>query len=329
MIRLRIGYLFTGIVTGFILLVSFLTTIPDGKLHVVFCDVGQGDGIYIRFPDGKDMVIDGGPASPSQGGSGTKIISCLSRHMPFWDRAIDVVVLTHPQRDHMDGLISVLERYTVSYMLRSDVATNTEGFATLKKRIAEKKVIEKFAQTGEVIDIGAVHLSILWPSTEQIASMKPRLSLDSRQTVLGASIDPAVKAAQNVNDASIVLSLSYGSFDALFPGDADSRIQPKLLSAVHSFARDGVLDLLKVPHHGSKAGMTDQFLQEMSFKTTSHVKPESHIPLAVISVGKNSYGHPAPEALSKLEQAGFTIQRTDKKGDIEVVSDGRVWSVKK
>jgi len=321
MIRLRIGYLFTGIVTGFILVVSFLTTIPDGKLHIVFCDVGQGDGIYVRFPDGKDMVIDGGP--------GTKIIPCLSRYMPFWDRTIDMVALTHPQRDHMDGLISVLTRYSVSYVLRSDVDANTEGFATLKKRIAEKKVTEKFAQTGEVIDVGAVHLSILWPSSEQIASMKPRLSLDSRQTVLGASVGPTFNASQNVNDASIVLSLSYGSFDALFPGDADSRIQPKLLSAVHSFARDGVLDLLKVPHHGSKTGMTDQFLQKMSFKNMPRVDLDSQVPLAVISVGKNSYGHPAPEVLSKLEQTGFTIQRTDKEGDIEVVSDGRVWSVKK
>jgi competence protein ComEC len=329
MIRLRIGYLITGIITGCILVFSFIGTIPDGKLHIVFCDVGQGDGIYIRFPDGRDMVVDGG--------MGTKIISCLSHHMPFWDRTIDIALLTHPQKDHMDGLTAVLSRYTVSYLLRSDVENTTEGFTLLKKTTEDRHVNEKLVTTGEEISVGAVHLSILWPTKEQLARMNSsRLSLDATKSVLGTWVKaPTPTSAEaNVNDASVVFSLSYGAFDALFPGDADSHVQPGLLTSLkHGFARDGILDLLKVPHHGSKTGMTDVFLQKISPEIRHTVGSfsglDSQQPLAVISVGKNSYGHPAPEVLEKLAQAGFQALRTDTGGDIEVVSDGTGWVYKK
>ena len=101
MFKLRVGYVISGIVTGLILLFSFIATLPDGKLHIVFCDIGQGDAAYVRFPDGRDMLIDGGPND--------KVLNCLGKHMPFWDRRINLVVLTHPQKDHMQGLNPVLE----------------------------------------------------------------------------------------------------------------------------------------------------------------------------------------------------------------------------
>jgi len=334
MIRLRIGYLITGIITGLLLLLSFFTTIPDGKLHITFCDVGQGDGIYIRFPDGKDMVVDGGP--------GNKIISCLSRHMPFWDRSIDLALLTHPQKDHLTGLIAVLERYRVQYLMRSDVGNSTEGFDVLTKLVKQKNMTEKFVTTGEMITVGPSTLSILWPSKEQIVSMKPKSNVtmqqcnNSSQTPCSSVL--GVTTGSNLNDASVVFFLSYGLFDALFPGDADSHVQPRMLSLRSAglsesiSGKDGSIELFKVPHHGSKTGMTDAFLQQISFvrgrlaKLNSSSQQKS---LAVISVGKNSYGHPAPEIIEKLTSAGFQILRTDKDGDIEVISDGKEWEVKK
>lgn len=320
MIQLRIGYLITGIITGFFLVLSFFTTIPDGKLHIVFCDVGQGDGIYVRFPDGKDMVVDGGP--------GSKIITCLSRHMPFWDRTIDIAVLTHPEKDHLNGIVSVLERYKIAYLLRSDIVNTTEGFATFVRLMKEKNIEEKLVTAGSRIDIGSAALSVLWPSVNQLARMKPnsRLSLEFGQGVLGATTTTA-----NLNDGSVVLYLSYGMFDVLLSGDADSHVDNALVQEIPNDP-DGI-EVLKVPHHGSKTGMTDGFLKIFTRRGLALRQAQGalqdHVlrsPLAVISVGTNSYGHPAPEVINKLESAGFQVLRTDKAGDIEVVSDGREWS---
>src|SRR3989338_10871213 len=94
---------------GIILLFSYIFSLSDNKLHLIFCDVGQGDAIYIRMPDNSDLLIDGGPND--------KVLSCLGKHMPFYDRTIDVVVLSHPQTDHLQGLISVIDRYNVGYFI--------------------------------------------------------------------------------------------------------------------------------------------------------------------------------------------------------------------
>lgn len=306
MFRLRIGYLIGGITTGLVILLSFFWTIPDGKLHLVFCNVGQGDAAYIRFPDGRDMLVDGGPND--------LVLQCLGRHMPFWDRSINIVALTHPQKDHMQGLISVLDRYGTDYFVRSDIANTTEGYERLMDVVKRRKVKQKFVTTGETIAVGSTTLSVLWPSSDQIAHMRSSSDLSSLGTVgdvLGA------KAPTNLNDGSIVFALRYGSFDALFPGDADTRIESGWKNDVALRLRSGqalgVLEVLKFPHHGSKTGMTEAFLESLQPK------------LAVISVGKNSYGHPAESVLATLKKFDIEVKRTDQGGDIEIVSDGVRW----
>lgn len=302
MFRLRIGYLIGGITTGLILLLGFFWTLPDGKLHIVFCDVGQGDAAYIRFPDGRDMLVDGGPNN--------KVLECLGNHMPFWDRHINVVALTHPQKDHLQGLITVLDRYGTDFFVRSDISNTTEGYAALMDIVKRRNVREKFVTTDEAITVGSTTLSVLWPSEEQIAVFK-RSHLAQRGatfqgSVLGATSPP------NLNDGSIVFSLRYGSFDALFTGDADMRVESGWRN---SKLADDTLEVLKFPHHGSKTGMSEEFL--------SLLRPK----LAVISVGKNSYGHPNEATLATLAAQAIQVKRTDKEGDIEVVSDGRGYSV--
>lgn len=306
MFKLHKAYLISGIATGLILLFSFGGTLPDGKLHIVFCDVGQGDGAYIRFPDGRDMVVDGGPNN--------KIIECLSSHMPFWDRHINLILATHPQKDHIGGLPEVLRRYQVDYVVRSDVGADSDIYGELLGVIKEKKISEKFVMTNETITIGPVVLSALWPNQEQIAIFK-RLPLASLQALQGVTLQSPVlgaKSPPDLNDGSVVFWLRYGTFDAIFTGDADTRVEAGYRGA--QLAIDGI-EVLKVPHHGSKTGMSDAFLDWL--------KPR----LAVISVGKNSYGHPAPEILAKLAQRGIRVKRTDQEGDIEVVSDGKGWQV--
>lgn len=291
------GYLISGIVTAFILLVSFIWTQPDGKLHITFCDVGQGDGAYIQFPDGRDMVVDGGPNDA--------IVDCLGRHMPFWDRSIDIVLMTHPQKDHMQGLITVLDRYQVDYFVRSNVANDTDGYKRLMEVVERKQVTQKFVTQGETIDIGGTSLLVLWPSQAQLAKASPADVEDSSQAVLGAAVG-------DLNDYSVVFALRYGNFDAVFTGDADSRIESQY---VGSPLADETVELLKVPHHGSKTGMTQEFIE--------WVKPR----IAIISVGKNNYGHPTKEAITLLQSVGAQILRTDDIGDIAVISDGQQWVI--
>ncbi|MBI3559684.1 hypothetical protein HY087_00965 [Candidatus Gottesmanbacteria bacterium] len=303
MFRLRIGYLITGITTGLVLLIGFFWSLPDGKLHLVFCNVGQGDGAYIRFPDGRDMLVDGGPDD--------KVLGCLGRHMPFWDRHINLVVMTHPQKDHFMGLVSVLDRYGVDYFVRSDVENSTESYGKLLDVVKRRHIPVRFVTRGERITLGSTSLSLLWPSTEQIAKardfIRPGLAMQGQalsNSVLGSSV------VGDLNDYCLVFLLRYGSFDALFTGDADSRVESNYIG---DRLADDTLEVLKVPHHGSRTGMTDEFVQWLRPK------------LSIISVGKNNYGHPSLESIKKLTDVGSRILRTDKKGDIEVISDGRGW----
>jgi len=291
MFKLRVGYFITGISTGLILLFTFLWTLPDGKLHLVFCDVGQGDGAYIRFPDGRDMVVDGGPND--------KIIECLSKHMPFWDRKIDMVLMTHPQKDHMQGLISVFERYTVDYFVRSDIDNSTEGYKKLEDVVRLRRIPVRFMTEGKEITVGSTRLDMLWPSEEQIAKAqefkRSHLAdsqgeiLQGKEIVLGATVG-------DLNDYSLVFRLRYGTFDVVFTGDADQHVENQYVGKKLS---DDTIEVLKVPHHGSKTGMTDAFIE--------WVKPA----LAVISVGKNSYGHPSDKALTQLAAVNAKVLRTD------------------
>src|SRR6185369_8297738 len=105
---------------------------------------------YIRFPDGRDMLVDGGPDD--------RVLTCLSKHMPFWDRHIDIVALTHPQKDHMQGLISVVSRFRVDYFLRSKVDSTSEGFAMLQRQIQKNHIPVKFITQGDEIAIGSTSL---------------------------------------------------------------------------------------------------------------------------------------------------------------------------
>lgn len=288
MFRLRIGYLISGIATGLVVIFNILWSLPDGKLHIVFCNVGQGDATYVRFPDGRDLLVDGGP--------GNGVISCLSRHMPFWDRTLTMVLLTHPEKDHAAGLVSVLARYRVEYFLHSDVRTGTDTETSLFAMLRRQRAVEKAVFKGGIVRAGRVTMRVIWPSDRQIA-------LDKARRVLGVS-------TEGVNRDSVVFWLRYGSFDTFFPGDADTGVSG---SYVGSLLSDDHVELLKVPHHGSKTGMDNALL--------NWLRPD----LSVISVGKNSFGHPAAETLRLLATYGARVLRTDLAGDIEIISDGRTW----
>jgi len=257
----------------------------DGKLHIVVCNVGQGDAIFIMTPDNSDILIDGGP--------GKKVLDCLSRNMPFWDRSLDAVILTHPDADHAAGLIDVIDRYRVNTYYRSGADSNTQIYALLTSKIADKKLSAKNLSSGNNLkDSSGVNIEILSPRLNEVEKIDQN-SADS-----------------HLNALSVVALLTFGNFSALFTGDAEEEVLDRIISDA------GLLSVLKVPHHGSKGGISEDFL--------IRTQPD----IAVISAGKNNrFGHPAKEILDFLKKHGIKTLRTDLEGEVKIISDGKTWLV--
>ncbi len=284
-----------GAFVGAGLLFGIIKFYPDGKLHLVFCNVGQGDAIYVKFPSGADMLMDAGPDSK-------KILTCLGNHMPFYDRKIDMVFLSHPQLDHYGGMAEVVSRYEVKYFVSS---FNVKKFPQLKKLndlLTQKHTVLKNIASGQTISIDAGNIKVIWPEANWLALNYPA----DESAVLG------IGSEKETNLLSPYLDINYGNFDALLTGDGDSDTQQKIsLYNLKSLLPESI-DILKVPHHGSKISVSEEFLNQ--------IKPK----LSVIQVGKNSYGHPNSETVDKLAKWG-KVFRTDQDGEIEIVSDGNGW----
>lgn len=260
----------------------------DGKLHVVFCDVGQGDAIFIRTPKGTDVLIDGGPDN--------SVLSCLSNHMPFWDRTIEVVSLTHPHADHLIGLISVLKRYKLESFISEKLENKTESFRELAKIVQNKKINSRYVFSGDKLRIkDGVVLQVLSPSAEFLQRTSP-------SGVIG----------ETGEFASLILLVSYGQFDVLLTGDSQVIGLSEAITA-----QLPSIEVFQVPHHGSKTGINQGLVDQ--------IRPK----LAVISVGKNNkYGHPSKEVIEILRNQDIKTLRTDQDGEVEIVSDGKLWNVR-
>ena len=263
----------------------------DGKLHLVMCDVGQGDAIFIRTANGSDILIDGGPDD--------SVLTCLKNHMPFWDRDIEIMVLTHPHADHLTGLISVVKRYNVMHYFTENVEHKTLINKKLQDTLAANNLTAKYTYSGDRIDLSdKTSLLTIWPEKTWVQSN--RLQDKENNSSDSVSLD--------INGFSLIQLLSFGNFKVLLTGDASVLIQDKTAAKV------GKIDVLKVPHHGSKTGMSDYFLKQ--------IRPNA----ALISVGdKNRYGHPAKPSLDLLENNNVKYFRTDTDSEVEVVSDGNTF----
>ena len=255
---------------------------PDGKLHVTFLDVGQGDAILIRTPDGKSILVDGGPDP-------TLLPAALGRRFAPWVRVLDIVALTHPDEDHLAGLVPILRQYRVGLVLDTHLPHNTPtGQAWTAALGGSTRIL--YPRAGEILDLGyGVRLQALHPGAR-----------------------PLKGTTSDDNNNCLVLRLSWGKASFLLTGDLGQEGEAYLL-------RQPGLQLgstvLKVAHHGAREGTSQAFLQA--------VRPQ----IAVISVGAgNRFGHPAPETLSRLQKIGAQVWRTDECGDVEIVTDGeRLW----
>ncbi|MFC1942077.1 DNA internalization-related competence protein ComEC/Rec2 [Chloroflexota bacterium] len=256
---------------------------PDTDLHVAFLDVGEGDAILVQ-KGSQQVLVDGG-SSPQA------ISMELGRQMPFWDRTIDVLVLTHPHNDHLAGLVEVLRRYRVGQVISPALDYDSTVYDEWLRLIKENNIKHTVARVGQQIDLGdGVIMKVLNPPA-----------------VLFTGTD------SDIDNNGVVMRLSTGDISFLFTGDMMREAERELMRRRSDLSST----VLKVAHHGADTSTTLDFL--------AVVNPQ----VAVISVGEdNRYGHPGDEVISRLEQklGGENIYRTDEHGTIELTTNGeRLW----
>lgn len=251
----------------------------EGVLSVTFLNVGQGDAILIETPDGVQVLIDGGPDSA--------VLRELTAALPWFDRTLDLVIGTHPDKDHIGGLIDVLQRYQIAALITTENTGETMIAATYHSALVAEEALVTFARAGQVYQLGSgVTLAIFSPAS-----------------------DPSLLES---NTASIVVQLRYGDIEFMLTGDAPQGIEDYLVA---TYGAQLESEVLKLGHHGSKTSSGASFL--------ASVAPQ----FAVVSAGlDNSYGHPNPDVVSRVTNLGIPLLNTATLGRVTFQTDGAtVW----
>ncbi len=252
------------------------------NVTITFFDVGQGDAALAQLPRGQDILIDGGPDN--------QVSRKVGRALPFFDRFIDIVVLTHPEADHITGLINILRNYRVGKVLMPRVSNATEEYKAFIDVIEKKHIPVVYAKAGQVFQFDS------------------GVSLE----ILSSGEDAQIANGLPLNDSSIVAKMTYHEIDAIFTGDISRAMEYELVSVVERLDSE----ILKVPHHGSRFSSSSDFVRAVS--------PS----VAVVSSGRgNVYGHPHKETLERLRTGKVRILRTDTEGDITITSNGNTFEV--
>jgi len=202
---------------------------PDGRVHVIALDVGQGDAILVETPAGGRLLVDGGP-DPD------RLLVALDEQIPPWDRRIDLVIVTHPHEDHVGGLALLIERYRVARLLEPGMAGPGPAYAAFEAALASRNQSSGRLAAGDRFVLDNVRFDVLWPDRAAVPPEPP-------------------DTGSGINNVSIVLLGSYGAQRFLLTGDAEEGIDPILVAR-------GLppVDLLKVAHHGSRTATSDALL---------------------------------------------------------------------
>jgi len=273
-----------------LLLVSWRSSLSH-DLKVYFFDVGQGDGMLIRTPSQQNIIIDGGPDN--------LFINKLGQTLPFYDRTIDLMVLTHAHDDHLFGLIEVLKRYRVKEVLYSGALHTTDAYLQWLKIIRDKKIPLTIAIVGQEFIFGE---SKSGGNPVKLQVLYPLKNLANRQF-------------KDLNDSSVVTQLTYGQTKFLLMGDLPQAGEGEILKYFQKpdkNLKELHSQVIKIGHHGSAGSSALDFLQA--------VQPD----FAVISAGQdNKFGHPSARTIRRLKSLGIKIYRTDQLGDILFISNGQ------
>jgi len=262
------------LIVGYLFMLFALYQLPDGLFHIYFLDIGQGDSILIESPEGHHILVDGGP--------GSGVLEELAVLLPFFSKDIDLMVLTHPHADHIDGLVEVLKRYEVKAVLFSAVDFSSGAYDEFLHEINEQEIDFWVAEKDEDFRFNSMILDVVYP-LNQISG----------------------EQFENFNNSSLALRIIYDDVKILLSGDLELEAEKELISS----GVDIRADILKAGHHGSKTSSSLSFLRKIQAK------------VVVIQVGKNNkFGHPHEESLRRFEKAGIQkIYRNDLDGRIEFV----------
>lgn len=280
------GALILGIIIVFSLVPAFwfsYSASPD--LELSYLDVGQGDSILIKTPYGQNILVDGGPDD--------KVISELNKNMAWWDRRIDLMILSHPHDDHVNGLTEVLKRYSVKRIVYTGVVHSSPNYLRFLEKVRDKKIPLTIIDRPQIISLGdELFIDILYP----------------RKSILGKEVD-------NINSSSIVMRLVFKETSFLFSGDAEIEVEEELVELFDEGYNILDSDVFKAGHHGSDTSNSQNFLEV--------INPE----IVIIQVGEdNDFGHPSLRAIKRFERIGAEVFRNDMLGGISLISDG--YSVK-
>ena len=288
----RIDLVAAIVLSALIVIYPFRPRLPRGRLEVTVLDVGQGDSIFVAFPDGRTMLVDAGGLPGANYIRGMRPGLDIGEDVvsPFlWSyglKRVDTIVVTHPHEDHLAGMFAVLRNFKVGELW----VGRDEDAPAYKNLLAEAKarrasVVHRLR--GDRFDWAGVHVNVVWPD----------------------SSDPA----RARNDDSLVLRLEDGKESFLLTGDIERAVERSILANGDALATN----FLKVPHHGGKTSSTPPFLDAV------------HPAIAAISVGEaNPFGHPNSDVVERIIAGGARLYRTDRDGAITATTDGQSLDVR-
>lgn len=301
--NLRFAAIAFIIILALIIFHPFSAARPDGKLHVDFLDVGQGDAALLTMPDGTTLLVDGG-GRPNINRSNADDVDAdgaferdtrsigegvVSEYL--WARGldrVDYILATHADADHIDGLNDVARNFTVRGAIVAHTPPDDFEYAQFASTMKETKVPLLKIGAGDVLRVGNVSAQVLWPPPGRDENAPSR------------------------NNDSIMLMLRFGDTGFLFTGDIEKEGEAAVLKAGTALQSD----VVKVAHHGSKTSSTQAFV--------AAIQPS----VAIISVGQHSmFGHPNKEVVERWRASGAEVMTTGQRGTISVVTDGRALKV--
>lgn len=260
------------------LLVREILLSGDGTTWVHTLSVGQGDSILIVSPSGSQILIDGGP--------NLSLLEHLGKHLPFFDRHIELLIFTHPDADHIAALPSVLKRYSVGAVLLTGIKKDSGRYQAILSAITSQNI------------------PVLFPENQKDIHFSDGLILD----IVAPEHSLLNKEVAKANDTSIVLRLMYGKDTMLFTGDIEEIAEQKILES----GADLRSTIIKVAHHGSRTSSSTGFLLA--------VQPEA----AIISSGKNNqFGHPHLDVLERYRHFKIPTRDTAREGTISLRFTGK------